>query len=97
MGESAARTPRLGFATALTNLLWKLHSFFTAGDFCWNRNAFRARRALKRPAPHRGKRKEASRMMHAIDLTGLLLVPAGLAVTFLLWVLWNFHKAARRP
>jgi high-affinity Fe2+/Pb2+ permease len=30
-----------------------------------------------------------------IDLIFITLV--ALAVTFMLWVLWNFHKAARKP
>jgi hypothetical protein len=36
-------------------------------------------------------------MMREIDLTALLIIPAGLAVAFMLWVLWNFHKEARKP
>jgi len=36
-------------------------------------------------------------MVHAIDVTAFLLIPAGLSVVFMLWVLWNFHKEARKP
>ena len=35
-------------------------------------------------------------MMRAIDLTAILLIPGGLAIAFLLWVLWNFHQDGRR-
>ena len=35
-------------------------------------------------------------MLHTIDLTALTVIPGAFAVAFLLWVLWNFHKAARR-
>jgi hypothetical protein len=32
-----------------------------------------------------------------IDAGLLLLIPATLATAFMLWALWNFWKAAKRP
>ena len=34
--------------------------------------------------------------MHTFNLKSLFLIPAGLAVAFMLWALWNFSKAAGR-
>jgi hypothetical protein len=35
--------------------------------------------------------------MLTISVDSLILIPLGLAVTFMLWALWNFWRAAGRP
>jgi hypothetical protein len=35
--------------------------------------------------------------MFTIKLSELTLVPVSLAVTFMLWALWNFWRAAGKP
>ncbi len=50
----------------------------------------------KRLALKPGKQEWDQFMMHSIYRAAALLIPGGLAVTFMLWVLWNFHKFSRR-
>jgi hypothetical protein len=35
--------------------------------------------------------------MSGSSLDILIFIPLGLAEAFLLWALWNFHKAMRKP
>jgi len=35
--------------------------------------------------------------MHISDWNSLGLILMGLSVAFMLWALWNFYKAERRP
>jgi hypothetical protein len=53
---------------------------------------------LRRASPPRFGRRRAETGVHAMHtsdsgLFGLILL--GLSVAFMLWVLWNFHKAER--
>jgi hypothetical protein len=35
--------------------------------------------------------------MFTFRLSELMIIPVGLAVAFMLWVLWNFWRAAGKP
>jgi hypothetical protein len=62
--------------------------------FFWSSDAYRLRRAYPSHAQHAGKRERTPLMDSTLrDL--LFLTPMGIAVAFMLWVLWNFHKAER--
>jgi hypothetical protein len=47
-----------------------------------------------RSVDRKSVRKEAA--MESLIRGLILLIPTTLASSFMLWVLWNFHKASRR-
>jgi hypothetical protein len=50
---------------------------------------------LQDPASLTGKRDWSATMLNLISIV-LVMIPTSLALTFMLWVLWNFWKASGR-
>jgi hypothetical protein len=72
------------------------YSILTPAEFFWRSDDARLKRAFQLRTPHSGKRERAAWMSTSYrDL--LFFIPMGLGEAFMLWVLWNFHKAGRKP
>ena len=70
------------------------YSILTPAGFCWSSDAVRLEHAFQSCALHTGKRERMPQMGSSYsDLFTLILM--ALAVGFMLWALWNFHKAER--
>jgi nitric oxide reductase large subunit len=62
--------------------------------FFWSSDAIGLKRAFPSRAPHTNKRERTPQMVKMYsDL--LVFILMALAVGFMLWALWNFHKAER--
>jgi hypothetical protein len=72
-----------------------VYAFLIAGSFFWRQSAFRDRRPEATP-PGTPESVLGSKAMLDFQSGYFLVVPMGLGVVFLLWVLWNFWKDERR-
>jgi hypothetical protein len=86
----------MGTSPLLIKPLQIFYSILTPAEFCWRSDDARLKRAFQLRTPHIGKRERAAWMSTSYrDLS--LIISIGLATAFMLWVLWNFHKAGRKP
>jgi hypothetical protein len=79
----------------LTKLLRVVYFILTDPDFCWSSDVFRSG-CMSGTRPSRRNAGTGVNSMLEISTDALLLIPACLAVTFMLWVLWNLLKEERR-
>ena len=86
-----------GQLRTFTKPLLFAYSPFIEGGFSLRKRILRRNRGATTGArPHLDGRWEAPMPMDSLHLESLWLIPLALAVSFLMWVIWNIEKDIRR-
>ncbi len=71
-----------------------VYSILTPAGFFWSSDAVWLKRAFQSHALHAEKRERIPQM-GSTYIDSLFFILMALSVAFMLWALWNFHKAER--